>query len=162
MSEKDEELRRIKKVAALSPNDVTRMANNNNYIEVLQNIAMNNQLSPTLYSSEHALHKENKTILNHPFYQNLPSNKLDVMSTKKRNSTQNKGYLAQPILREKSNISPTKASKRYEHDYENNKQDHDSLHSISSVSNTNEISGASDIQLDDFFDPSQKKGNSCN
>lgn len=156
MSEKDEELRRIKKVAGLAPTDISKMATNNNYIEVLQNIAMNNQLSPALYSTEHLNHKENKAILNHPFYQNLPSKKVDVRSTKNRDSAQNKIYMPQPILREKTNASDKNgASRRYMNEYQN-KQDQESLQSISSVSIGNEVSAATDMLLDDFFDPNLK------
>lgn len=159
MSEKDEELRRIKKVAGLSPTDINKMATNNNYIEVLQNIAMNNQLSHALYSTEHLNHKENKAILNHPFYQNLPNKKNDVRSTKNKDSAQNKIYMPQPILRVKTNVSDKNgASRRYMNECQN-RQDQESLQSISSVSIGNEISAATDMQLDDFFDPSQKLGN---
>ncbi len=48
LSEKDEELRRIKKIAMLSPKDVNAMANDKNSIEVLQQIAIENQLSPNV------------------------------------------------------------------------------------------------------------------
>ena len=72
LSEKDEELRSIKKVVAHTPEEINKLAVDNNNIEVLQQIAINNQLTPNLYSINNMKQNDNKAIFNHPFYKNLP------------------------------------------------------------------------------------------
>lgn len=71
LSKKDEELKRIKNISVLTPKDINQMANEQSSIEVLQQISVNNQLSPSIYSPSNIHQKENKAILSHPFYKNL-------------------------------------------------------------------------------------------
>ena len=152
--EKDEELRRIKKIAMLSPQEVSSMANDKNSIEVLQQIAIENQLSPNVWSPSNRYSKDSKTILSHPFYQNLPQKQQenfpyfvksnsDLSSNKKRENKENTNEL---IFRERSNIDdcwansrqPKIVSRRYNNKLENGIDD--SFHSMSSQGANNEES----------------------
>ena len=156
LSEKDEELRRIKKIAMLSPKDVNAMANDKNSIEVLQQIAIENQLSPNVWSPSSRLTKENKSILNHPFYQNLPqkqqenftyfakSNSEKASNIKSDNKENSREFLFKDSSKLIDNTSGTRqpklASKRYYNRLDNWNND-DSFQSYSSISGNNEESG---------------------
>lgn len=166
-------MQRIKKVTALTPKDVNRMAIDKNNIEVLQQIAIKNQLSPNLYSPNSVYHKENKSILNHPFYQNLPNKQQENMPYLLKNASnlsppndaKTNGLSMQPVARERQKISAPHtqkhASNRYGDLYKNTRNEEESFQTISSVSLNNEISGATDVQVEDFFDPNHRKGKGC-
>ena len=119
------------------------MATDGNQLEVLQNIAINNQLSPNIYSSNNTSHKENQAILNHPFYQNLPKNKKEILKERK-------------IVPDQKGVSNRYVN--HNRSRKDNGQDN-SFHTISSVSLQNEVSAATDMQYEDFFDTNQRKGN---
>lgn len=149
------------------------MATEKNHIEVLQQIAMKNNLSPNIYSPNNVYHKENKSILNHPFYQNLPNKQQENIPYMIKNSnnlsppneTKTKGFSMQPAVRERQKISEPHtqkhASNRYGDLYKNSRNEEESFQTISSVSLNNEISGATDVHVEDFFDPNHRKGKGC-
>jgi hypothetical protein len=176
--QKDDELNRIKKIAWLSPNDVNRLANDKSNIEVLQQIALNNQLSPGIYSSLSMHSKENKSALNHPIYQSLKirqqENIPSVCSKDSSNTTYQK-HSAQLISKENGVFQPTAklleernisrgnwrgASNRYRNEMRLNREQ-ESFQTISSVSATNEMSAATDVRLEDFFDPNHAQNKGC-
>lgn len=145
LCEKDEELKRIKKIAMLSPQEVSSMANENS-IEVLQQIAIENQLSPNVWSPSNRNAKDSKAILSHPFYQNLPQkhqdnfpyfvkSSSDLSSNKKSGNKENANDL---VFKERLNIvdsfsnsrQPKIVSKRYNTRHENGIDD--SFQSLSS------------------------------
>jgi len=165
--QKDEELKNIKKIAYLSPNDIKRMAYNGNAIEVLQQIAINNQLSPAIYSPANGYQKENKAILNHPFYKNIAQKQQEgipqinktwnsnmVSPPTKQSSNENRrANYKQQIFRSNERQEP--GLLRYKNSEQN--QEEQSFQSLSSVSLNNEISGATDMQLEDFFELNCKR-----
>lgn len=145
------------------------MSNDGSSIEVLQQIAVNNQLSPSIYSP--STHQENKALMNHPFYQNLSRQHENMPYSYKQNESglsnqqvANKTYQAMPVYREnteKENYIRKPESNRYGQAPVSVKNQAESFQSISTVSMNNEISGATDMQLDDFFDQRHKKGKGC-
>jgi len=161
--QKDEELKRIKKVACLSPKDVNRMANDKNNIEVLQQIAVNNNLSPSIYSNTSMNSKDSKTILNHPFYQKL-KNKQQESNTcghedKENAIVQSKKYMPQTVLGMRNGSEPQimrEAMNRFGAIQGGRRNiEQESFQTISSVSINNEVSAATDMHMDEFFEHRQ-------
>lgn len=131
LDQKDEELRSIKKITGLTPQDVKQMAGDQNPIEVLQQIAINHQLTPTMYATSNGYQKENRAILNHPFYKN--------MSLKcQENVTQ---FLTGGNLKSNSKTRSSKLAenKTQKYRYAKNENQDQSLYSLSSIGNNNEI-----------------------
>lgn len=145
------------------------MSGDGSCIEVLQQIAVNNQLSPSIYSP--STQQESKALINHPFYQNLSRQQENMPYSYKQNESglsnqqlANKTYQAMPVFREtkgKENYTRRPESNRYGQAPATAKNQAESFQSISTVSMNNEISGATDMQLDDFFDQRHKKGKGC-
>lgn len=128
LSEKDEELRKMKSISHYKPQDIVQISGEENPIEVLKEIAVSNRLSPQMQSESNYEKKENKTVLNHPFYQNL--------SISQKENLENIETQAE-----------RKAAERYE-------KEQNSFNSLSSVSVHNEVSAATDMQYEELFDPS--------
>lgn len=144
---------KLNKIAWLSPKDVNMMANDKSSIEVLQQIAMNHNLSPNDTSSLNPYSKENSGVLIHPLYPSL-SQKLIT----------NKENLKSAIEKSKDQEGSRKLheanSQRFKPSHKS--QNQDSFQSISSVSLKYEESGTTDIQLEDFFDSRRRNRNSEN
>lgn len=85
LQQKDQELKKMRGIAQYTPEDVERIAGDNDPIEILKEIAVDNQLSQNPHSPEKINQQSNKAILNHPFYQNLSTQKkanLESMNEK--------------------------------------------------------------------------------
>ena len=149
------------------------MAPDNDPVGILQQIALNNQLIPNMHSPPNKYQKENNDIMNHPFYRNMAQMNnarsnydKSLLENRFHNQNQyNKDQKSPPTKQsnfqsKKDSIPIEKGfiSKQYQNN--ENKKDEHSFQSLSSVSVNNEVSAATDMQIEDFFDPKSKIQNS--
>ena len=129
------------------------MAGDNDPIGVLQQIALNHQLTPNVHSPSNTYQKEKNNILNHPFYRNMAQMNNARPNNEKSPPTKQSNFQS----KKKDSIE---AEKIYTNQrYQKQSKEH-SFQSLSSVSVNNEISAATDMQIEDFFDPRGKVVNS--
>lgn len=160
---KDEELDRVKKVAKLEPKDINQMAGDRGKIEVLQQIAVNNQLSPSIYSPSGGYQKENDARLMHPFYQNLHVKEQENIPYVLGSNKDTSPSMFDPSSKRSPPTVIQKQPRTAKAQYGANryggsrKNDQESFQSLSSVSMNQEISNTTDIKVEDFWPKNQDR-----